>query len=51
MGLRAAVGAVATRISDADVGVEITRVTEEMPSCEDIDRLQHRLDAMGRTGG
>jgi hypothetical protein len=39
------------RIDNADVGVEITRVTDEMPSLEDIDRVQHRLDAIGRAGG
>ncbi|MCV7090718.1 DUF3349 domain-containing protein [Mycobacterium interjectum] len=38
-------------IDNADVGVEITRVTAEMPLCEDIDRVQRRLDAMGRAGG
>ncbi len=38
-------------IENADVGVEITRVTEEMPSCEDIDRIHHRIDAMRRAGG
>ena len=34
-------------IDRADVAVEITRVTGEMPSLDDIDRVQHRLDAMG----
>ncbi len=34
-------------IDNADVGVEITRITHEMPSLDDIDRVQHRLDAMG----
>jgi Protein of unknown function (DUF3349) len=38
-------------IDSADVGVEITRITDEMPSCEDIDRVQRRLDAMGPAGG
>ncbi len=38
-------------IDNADVGVAITRITDEMPSCEDIDRVQHRLDAIGRAGG
>ncbi|SPM28345.1 DUF3349 domain-containing protein [Mycobacterium terramassiliense] len=38
-------------IDNADVGVEITRITAQMPSCEDIDRVQRRLDAMGRAGG
>jgi hypothetical protein len=31
----------------ADVGVEITRLTDRMPSIEDIERVEHRLDAMG----
>ncbi|OBH00366.1 MULTISPECIES: DUF3349 domain-containing protein [unclassified Mycobacterium] len=38
-------------IDNADVGVAITRITDEMPSCEDIDRVQQRLDAIGRAGG
>ncbi|OBG32701.1 DUF3349 domain-containing protein [Mycobacterium sp. E3198] len=38
-------------IENADVGVAITRVTDEMPSLEDIDRVQRRLDATGRAGG
>jgi len=29
----------------ADVGVEITRITDGMPSLEDIERVQHRLAA------
>jgi hypothetical protein len=29
----------------ADIGVEITRVTDEMPSPDDIARIQHRLSA------
>jgi len=32
----------------ADVGVEITRITDELPSAEDIARVQHRIDAIGR---
>jgi hypothetical protein len=34
-------------VDTADVGVEIIRVTDEMPSLDDIERVQHRLDAMG----
>ena len=34
-------------ISPADVGVAITRITNEMPSSDDIARVQRRLDAMG----
>ena len=35
-------------IDNADVGVEITRITLEMPSLDDIDRVRHRLYAMHR---
>ena len=38
-------------ISSADVGVEITRITNEMPAPEDIKRVQRRLDAIGCTRG
>ena len=38
-------------IDSADVGVEITRVTHEMPSLDDIERVQNRLDAIGWSGG
>ena len=34
-------------ISSTDVGVAITRVTHEMPSPDDITRVQRRLDAIG----
>ena len=34
-------------IGTADVGVEITRVTNEMPSPQDIDRVHRRLGAIG----
>ena len=37
-------------IDSADVGVEISRITDEMPSLDDIDRVQRRLDAMGWAG-
>jgi hypothetical protein len=33
-------------ISNADVGVEITRITHEMPSLEDIERVQRRIEAI-----
>lgn len=36
-------------IDNADVGVEITRITDEMPSLDDIGRVRHRLEA--RAGG
>ena len=35
------------RISSADIGVEITRITNEMPSTDDIERVQRRLDFIG----
>jgi hypothetical protein len=34
-------------VGTADIGVEITRITQEMPSSEDIERVQRRLDATG----
>jgi hypothetical protein len=37
-------------VDAADIGVEITRVTNELPSVDDIARVQHRLDAIGRSG-
>jgi len=38
-------------ISIADIGVEITQITNEMPSPDDIERVQRRLDAVGCTRG
>ena len=38
-------------ISTADVGVEITRITDELPSPDDIQRIQRRLDAIGYVCG
>ena len=38
-------------IADADVGVAILRVTDELPSPDDIDRVHRRLDTMGLAGG
>jgi hypothetical protein len=35
-------------ISNADVGVEITRVTDDIPSPRDVERVQRRLDTIGR---
>jgi Protein of unknown function (DUF3349) len=32
----------------ADVGVEITRITDDLPSADDIARVQRRIDAIGR---
>ena len=34
-------------VDNVDVGVEITRVTHEMPSPDDIERVQRRLAATG----
>jgi hypothetical protein len=36
-------------ISTADVGVAVTRITNEMPSPQDIQRVQRRLNAIGCT--
>jgi hypothetical protein len=37
-------------IDDADVGVEILRVTDVLPAPDDIDRVHRRLDATGWSG-
>ena len=37
-------------IDTADVGVEITRVTHEMPLPDDIERVQRRLTAIRWSG-
>ena len=34
-----------------DVGVEITRVTDELPSVNDVKRVQRRMGAMRWAGG
>jgi hypothetical protein len=34
----------------ADIGVEISRITDEMPSLDDIEHVEHRLDALGWAG-
>jgi Protein of unknown function (DUF3349) len=38
-------------IDNADVGVEITRITHEMPSLDDVDRVQRRLAGIESPGG
>ena len=38
-------------ISTADVGVAITRITNAMPSQDDIARVQRRLNAIGCARG
>ncbi|MEE6139185.1 DUF3349 domain-containing protein [Mycobacterium sp. 050128] len=35
-------------VSTVDVGVAIFRITNEMPSPDDIARVEQRLDAIGR---
>jgi hypothetical protein len=37
-----------TPVTTAAVGVAIIRITNEMPSLDDIERVQRRLDAIGR---
>ncbi len=34
-------------IENADIGVEITRITSEMPSLNDVERVHQRLAAAG----
>ena len=34
-------------IDAADIGVAITRITDELPSQADLDRVQHRLETIG----
>jgi hypothetical protein len=36
-------------IATADVGVAIFRITNEMPSLADVERVRRRLDAIGCT--
>jgi Protein of unknown function (DUF3349) len=38
-------------ISTADIGVQIIRITNELPSPDDIERVQRRLDAIGYVRG
>src|ERR1700722_11180208 len=33
----------------ADIGVEITRITDEMPSLDDLTRVQHQIASIGRS--
>lgn len=37
-------------VDDAAVGVEITRITDEMPSPEDVARVHRRLAVIDRPG-
>jgi Protein of unknown function (DUF3349) len=34
-------------IDTADIGAAITRITDELPSPADLDRVQRRLEAIG----
>ena len=36
-------------IHRVDIGVEITRVTDEMPSLNDVERVQERIAAIGHS--
>ena len=38
-------------ISTSDVGVHITRITDDMPSPDDVERIQRRLEAIGYVSG
>ena len=40
-------GRAATPFDGVDIGVEITRVTQELPATEDVDRVTDRLDPRG----
>ena len=37
-------------ITNVDVGVEITRIIDELPSVDEIERVRRRLSAMRRAG-
>ncbi|BAX91482.1 DUF3349 domain-containing protein [Mycobacterium shigaense] len=52
LGLLAAklIGARRRLLDRVDLGVEITRVTHELPLLDDLERLQGRLSALGRPG-
>jgi len=34
-------------IDVADIGVAITRITDELPSADDLDRVARRMEAIG----
>jgi hypothetical protein len=38
-------------VSTSDLGVHITRVTDDLPSHDDVERIQRRLDAIGYVRG
>ncbi len=37
-------------VDDVDVGVEITRATDQLPSVDEIERVRRRLSAAGWAG-
>ena len=40
-------GRTATPVDGVDIGVAITRATQELPATEDVDRVTDRLDPRG----
>jgi hypothetical protein len=38
-----------TQVTTADVMVAITRITDDVPSLDDMERVERRLDAIGCT--
>ena len=38
-------------VSSADIGVRITRITDDMPSPDDVERIQRRIEAIGYARG
>ena len=38
-------------VSTAAIGVHITRTTDDMPSPDDVERIQRQLDAIGYARG
>lgn len=38
-------------IDNVDIGVELTRIVDRMPSADDIERVQRRVRAMGKADG
>lgn len=47
---RSLIGQQRQPVDTADIGVQITHVTDDMPSAEDIARVRRRLAATGVTG-
>jgi hypothetical protein len=38
-------------VSTAAIGVHVTRITDDMPSPDDVERIERRLDAIGYARG